>query len=373
MKIVIDISWFWAGADHQQLAIRHWLLQLIQHRGEDTFLCLTQKGQSGPIANRVEILSLLPQNQKDTGKWYQRKLPALLEQQQAGAFMGRPGWISERSAVPQWLWLQARPGTYPAGTKSWWARWQYRKQLPLQLQRAAIAVTTGSWHKERWLESWPLLQNSIQQLPPLPVDDMGEIDWREQQSIRDQYCAGRNYFLVQGPFTESSNVISTLRGFSQFKKRQKSDWKLVLCGGVAHSYAQLHRSLDTYKYKADVQLFDQLPATEQSRLVQAAYALIIPAQEQVSSVVISQAWAAATPLLLPADEANKKDAGNTAIYADMDQHTSIADQMMRLYKDEELHTRLRQAAREKHLENGWPVVMQWMDKQLGQMIAVARS
>ncbi|MBL7756417.1 MAG: glycosyltransferase [Chitinophagaceae bacterium] len=207
----------------------------------------------------------------------------------------------------------------------------------------------------------PAFTSRIRHLPPFPATDMPRLSADEKQAVRDRYTEGKNYFLVTGPFHAQSNIITLLKAFSRFKKRQKTEWKLVLAGPVDASYPQFSTSLASYKYRADVLLYDQATDEEQQLLMAAAYALILPADQQVEHIALARAWAAGIPQLLPAAPESEIWAKDAALYVDIAQHEAISDQLMRLYKDEDSYKRLSQAAGQRHQEYQWPAVTEWFN------------
>ena len=363
MNIVIDISWFASGQQPVQRAQVQLLEQLLSARLADRFIFLIQPGQQavGERLPRALLLPVIPMAQVAVADWYKRQLPIVLQQQEAAVFIGRPGRIAAAKNVMQIGWLTGGPLQYPHGTTSWWSRWQYRRQLPDMLQNASILLAANAWQAASWSAAWPALSSRIRHLPPLPATDMLQLSFDEKQRIRDQYSDGKNYFLALGPFDAHSNIITLLKAFSRFKKRQKTEWKLVLAGPVDAGYPQFSASLATYKYRSDICLLDQATDEEQQQLLAAAYALIVPAQQQVEHIRLTRAWAAGIPQLLPAASENEIWAKDAAVYVDITQHEAIADQLMRLYKDEDYYNRLRQAASQRNQEYQWPAVMHWFD------------
>lgn len=363
MNIAIDISWFASGQQPMQRVLLQLLDQLLSARPDDRFIFFIQAGQQAVETRfqRAILLPVIPLADRSVAGWYKRQLPDVLQQQQAAVFIGRPGWVTPVKNVAQVGWLTSNPLQYPAGTASWWSRWQYRRQKPEMLQNASILLAANAWQAARWSSAWPAISSRIRYLPPLPATDMLQLSFDEKQRIRNQYSDGKNYFLALGPFDAQSNIITLLKAFSRFKKRQKTEWKLVLAGSVDTAYPQFSASLATYKYRADICLLDQATDEEQQQLLAAAYALIVPAQQQVENIRLTRAWAAGIPQLLPAAPENEIWAKDAALYVEIVQHEAIADQLMRLYKDEDFYNRLRQAASQRNQEHQWPAVMDWFN------------
>lgn len=363
MNIAIDISWFAGSQQPAHRALMQLLGQLLAVRTADRFILLIQPHQQGVGENlqRAVLLPVIPSARQGIANWYRRQLPGLLQQQQADIFIGRPGLVAPLNKVTQCGWLTSDPHQYPVDITGWWARWQYRRQLPRMLSNASILLTANAWQAGCWAAAMPAIASRIRHLPPFPATDMPRLSSGEKQGVRDRYTEGKNYFLATGPFHAQSNIITLLKAFSRFKKRQKTEWKLVLAGPVDAGYPQFSTSLASYKYRSDVCLCDEAGDEEQQLLMAAAYALIVPASQQVEHIPLTRAWAAGVPQILPAAPENEIWAKDAAVYVDISQHEAIADQLMRLYKDEDFYNRLSQAAARRYQENQWPAVTDWFN------------
>lgn len=363
MNIAIDISWFAGSQQPVHRALMQLLGQLAAVRTTDRFILLIQPDQQAAAAGLqpAVLLPVLPSAEQGIAKWYKHQLPGLLQQQQTDIFIGSPGLMASFNNMAQCGWLTSAPHQYPAGITGWWSRWQYRRQLPRMLSNASILLTANGWQAARWSAAMPVIAARIRHLPPFPATDMAHLSSDEKQAVRDRYAEGKNYFLVTGPFHAQSNIITLLKAFSRFKKRQKTEWKLVLAGPVDAGYPQFSGSLASYKYRADVCLYDQATDEEQQLLMAAAYALILPADQLVDQITLARSWAAGIPQILPAAPENEIWAKDAALYVDIMQHEAIADQLMRLYKDEDFYNRLSRAASQRHQENQWPVVTDWFN------------
>ena len=53
-----------------------------------------------------------------------------------------------------------------------------------------------------------------------------------KEEVRKKYCDEKNYFIYAGAIQQRNDLLNLLKAFSVFKKRQKSNWKLVLTGSL---------------------------------------------------------------------------------------------------------------------------------------------
>src|SRR5207244_7209354 len=88
-----------------------------------------------------------------------------------------------------------------------------------------------------------------------------------KEEVRMNYCDGKNYFVYTGAIRQRQELFSLLKGFSAFKNRQKSNWKLLLIGN-SHQYdTKFLKSLGAYKYRGDVIVATNVNEGERARMI----------------------------------------------------------------------------------------------------------
>ncbi len=82
------------------------------------------------------------------------------------------------------------------------------------------------------------------------------------------------YFLYEGALTQGANAITVLKAFSLFKKRMKSEWKLVLATRSAVRDDHFFKSLGSYRFRQDVILRENISVSESRQLQAGAFLYI---------------------------------------------------------------------------------------------------
>jgi glycosyltransferase involved in cell wall biosynthesis len=285
--------------------------------------------------------------------WYDYKIPAVLKKYQATVFVGTGGFCSLRTRVPQVLvvhdlaflhYPQGLPGLY---------RGFYKKYTPRFVKKAAAVFTISEFSKKDIVERYATAGEKITVAWNGIRDDMQPLTFEEKEAVKQQYTGGLEYFIYTGSIHPRKNLTHLLKAFSIFKKWQHSNMKLLLCGRLAWQYEAFVKSLETYKYRHDVQLTGYLPGAEQARLLAAAYALVYPSHFEGFGLPIAEAMQCGTPVITSNTSAMPEVGGDAALYAGPDDIEGIAAQMMRLYKDEELRSQLRQKGLERAARFNW--------------------
>jgi glycosyltransferase involved in cell wall biosynthesis len=175
----------------------------------------------------------------------------------------------------------------------------------------------------------------------------------EKDKVKNTYTGGKEYFVYAGAIHPRKNLTNLLKAFSIFKKRQKSNWKLVLAGRLAWKYKHFVESLETYKYREDVVLTGYLDEKELVKIVAAAYGLVYPSLWEGFGVPVLEAMRC--PVITSERSAMQEVAGDAALYINPSDHTDIAEKMMLLYKDENLRNRLIQKGKIICNEYSWDI------------------
>jgi glycosyltransferase involved in cell wall biosynthesis len=269
--------------------------------------------------------------------WYNYKLPALLRRYKADIFVGINGCCSMNTLLPQYLLVSEGVfGACRAVTGKKEARF-IKKQLPLFLDKAARIITTSNLCREQVINTLPAAAEKTFVVYPAAGIGFGPLAWAESELIKAQYTGGKEYFLHGGGISSKSQLVNLLKAFSLFKKRQKSNMQLLLAGHVSLPKNDLKPTIATYKYRDDVKLAGYLSTPVFARLLAGAYALVhtgtgvqLPAEAMICGV----------PLIVKDTALMQEICGEAALYMNPDTPEAIAEQMMLVFKDENLRNSL---------------------------------
>jgi glycosyltransferase involved in cell wall biosynthesis len=162
----------------------------------------------------------------------------------------------------------------------------------------------------------------------------------EKHDVKNVYTDGKEYFVYAGAIHPRKNLKNLLKAFSIFKRKQSSNWKLVLTGRLAWKNKNFVESLKTYKYREDVILTGYIEEEELVKIMGSAYALVYPSLWEGFGVPVLEAIHCNVPVITSENSAMQEIAGEAALYANPADHNDIAEKMMLLYKDENLRNQL---------------------------------
>jgi glycosyltransferase involved in cell wall biosynthesis len=154
-----------------------------------------------------------------------------------------------------------------------------------------------------------------------------------------RYAAGKEYYVVAVE-EPKLDLINLLKAFSQFKKRQQSNMQMIFAGeGLKKDFGFIEK-LETYKYRSDVHVYDDISEHDFIKLISASYAFIQPFNNDETGALILNAFKANVPVIAIEKENLREIAADAVLYADMSETESLANQLMLLYKDESLRAQL---------------------------------
>jgi glycosyltransferase involved in cell wall biosynthesis len=293
--------------------------------------------------------------------WYDVKVPSLLKKYNADVFVSFNGCCSLQTKLPQCLVMGgmsvlSHPSLLRKNLLSF-----YKKYTKAFLQKANTVVAFSDKNKKEIYSRYATDENKIAIIPPVARELYRPATQEEKGIVKAAYTEGKEYFINTAEITSTSNLLTLLKAFSVFKKRQQTSMKLVLTGSHGSGYKQFKESLQSYKYRYDVVVTGVLPEEELVKLLGAACALVLTANLQTTDSQELEAMKCDVPVVTTTASSFQEIAGETALYADPADIAAIAAHLMLLYKDENWRNSLIKEGREivTHYNNDKTASLLW--------------
>jgi glycosyltransferase involved in cell wall biosynthesis len=267
--------------------------------------------------------------------WYDWLIPGIVRKFKCDSVMMTGGVAAAVSKLPQSLWMPVTVDpNEERGDKR--ALPLYSKRLAASLQHPG-AIFCFSEKDRLWLTGkGRVSEEKLVVVHPLVSSTLAPLSGEERERIKGKYTGGREYFFVDAAITASEEeVVRLLRSFSLFKKRQRSNLRLVVSGRWTR---QIRERLATYKYKEEVHFFETVDVDEP--LMEAAYAVLFPFEHESLGTGMVQAWQTGVPALVRTDGWLREMAGDAVLGVPDADPVSLAIQLMSVYKDESLRAAL---------------------------------
>ena len=285
--------------------------------------------------------------------WYDVKIPQVLKKYKADIFVSADGFCSLSTSVPQCLVIHDLAFLHhPAFIKKSHLIF-YKRYTPRFLKKADSIATVSAFTKADIHQRYKIDNEKISVVYNAAKPAFKPLTEDLKFNVKLKYTEGKEFFLYSGAIHPRKNLLNLLKGFSLFKKRLKSNFKLVIAGRLAWKYESFLKDLETYKYRHDVILTGYLPEEELVSLTASAYALVYPSLFEGFGVPVLEAMQSGVPVITSARSAMEEIAGDAALYADVTSPFDIGEKMMNLYKDENQRDMLIQKGLQKAGEYSW--------------------
>ncbi len=285
--------------------------------------------------------------------WYDVKLPAILSKHKADLLLSADGFCSLTTKIPQCLVVHDLAFLHFPGQISGSRRLFYKRYTQKFLNKATTVATVSGFSKQDILSHYSIPEEKISVIPNAARETFAPLDDEKKNATREKYSEGKEYFVYAGSIHPRKNLLNLLKAFSVFKKKQKSNMKLLLAGRLAWKHKDFTESIQTYKYRSDVVLTGYLPESELNNVIGSAYAMVYPSLWEGFGIPVLEAMRCEIPVITSAGTAMQEVAGDAALFADPQDYNDIAAKMILLYKDENLRTDLIRKGKLQEQQYSW--------------------
>ncbi len=285
--------------------------------------------------------------------WYDVKIPSVLKKIEADVFISPDGFCSLTSKIPQCLVVHDLgflhyPETYRKSHELF-----YKRYTPLYLKKAKMIATVSHFSKKDIITQYKTADEKINIVYSAVKKIFHPLNIQQKEIIKEKYTEGKEFFIYTGALQPRKNLVNLLKAFSLFKKRQHSNWKLVLAGRLAWKNDDFLHLLKTYKYRNDIITPGYISESVLAQLTASAYAMIYPSLFEGFGVPVLEAMKSEIPVLTSANSSMQEIGEEAALYFNPLSVNDMAEKLMLIYKDEDLRNSLIQKGKQKAGEFSW--------------------
>jgi len=272
--------------------------------------------------------------------WFEWRIPYFLRKYKADLFLSPDGLMSLKTKVPGCIVMHDLAFEhYPEHLKKSHEIF-YRKYSPLYAQKAKRIVTVSEFSKRDIAERYHVPADKIDVSYNGAHDGYRPLSWDEREHAKVTFADGCEYFVYAGALHPRKNIVNLLRAFIAFKKRQRSNMKLVIVGRMAWNYEEIAEMREQMPFKEAVKWTGYLDVTELTKAIGGAYALVYVSLFEGFGIPILEALQCNVPAIISHTSSMPEVGGKAVLTADPCDHEDIAAKMEQLYKDENLRERL---------------------------------
>jgi len=143
--------------------------------------------------------------------WYNYKLPSLLKKYSVDAFISAVGMLSLKSDIEQYLFFENEIFAAQKNSNSY-----YKKVFKAALLKSKQIFVTEDIFKTKALVLLPEGEKKIQAVYHGFGEKVTQLNYPEQQKIKDEHRDGFDYFLYPVTNVSSAYLITVLKALSLF-------------------------------------------------------------------------------------------------------------------------------------------------------------
>ncbi len=269
---------------------------------------------------------------------YQFKIPRILRQYAIDVYIGRRALGNFHNRVVQILLINEFAGK--TRTRNRRRKVKLISSLHFRaINRVAKVITFSHQVKNRIEQQIPAAAKKLTMINGASFKNCNALDWQTKKSIKEQFVQGCEYFFYDLS-EDLTHTINVLKAFSLFKKRQRTNLKLLVYGENELTIRTFIEKLKTYHYKKEVHLINKIEPEQHKQLLGGAYAYVYLSAMNGFAFPVVDALQMGVPVLTARESSGSEVAGDAGLYAEADNINGLADQMKTIFKDEKLRANL---------------------------------
>lgn len=285
--------------------------------------------------------------------WYEWAVANALKQYQIDVFFSPDNFLSLRTKVPSVLVVHDLAYLhYPDHVSGLILRY-YRYFMPRFIAKASHIIAVSEYTRQDIFRFFKKNENDISIGYNGCRAAFQPIIENEKQTVRDQFSAGKPYFIYIGAVHPRKNIHRLITAFDQFKKNTASDYLLLIAGRFAWQTGPVKTAYDNATHREDIRFLGYVPDEELPRLTAAAAALINVSLFEGFGVPVLEALYCDVPVLVSDRASLPEIAGAAGLQVNPESTDEIAAAMERLSQDAGLREQLIEAGREQRRKFSW--------------------
>ena len=268
--------------------------------------------------------------------WYKRKLPRIFKNMKIDVIICSYG-ICTLSNIPQILIIPDTSLLLSDKPAFLWQQYAARR-IKKNLDAAKNIITYSQQSKQI------IPQQKTVVIPYTTKDLFQPLEWHDKLYIKSRFAENKEFFISIIPDNNEKIFVELLKAFSKFKKSQQSSMQLLLLPKEDSFTRRIDNKLDTYKYRNDVKLINDADEKETAQIIASAYAYLHIPENDADLLPVVIAMKSALPVVGYYTDSMYEYCGDTAILIKEQSFDLLGEELIRIYKDESLRTKLCELA-----------------------------
>ena len=198
-------------------------------------------------------------------------------------------------------------------------------------QYAKFILVDSNLGKEQVLESYKCDAEKIVVLPYIPPRYVYE---SVDVHILDKYNLPDPFILYPSQFWSHKNHIAIINALCILRDKYAETIHAVFVGSTKNAYNNIQQNIVEYRLTNQIKILGYVPNNELVALYKRAEALVFPSYFGPTNIPPLEAAALGCPVILSDVYANRERLGDNAWYFDPNDHTRLAELLIKLLRGE---------------------------------------
>ena len=304
---------------------------------EHQFLFLFDRPYSEEFifSNNITPISLMPQARHPIlfYLWFEYSVARVLKETKSDLFYSPDGFLSLKANTPSIPVLHDINYEYYPEDLPKMALWYYKHYTPLFLEKAKQVLTVSEFSKQDIVKIYGTDPAKIDVVYNGADSAYTKLNETEKIAVKQKYSQGKDYFLYVSALHPRKNVKRLLEAFDKMKESSGADIKLVLVGPSYFKNSEMMSVYEKMKHKNDVIFTGRLEVNELCKVVGAAFAMAYVSYFEGFGIPIIEAIQCEVPVITSNVTSMPEVAGDAALLVDPFSVNSIAEALLKMYKD----------------------------------------
>lgn len=285
--------------------------------------------------------------------WFEFRIPKLLKKIKADIFVSTDGYLSLRTNIPQIDVIHDINFAHNPEQLPFLTSWYYNKFFIKFARKATHIGTVSEFSKKDICTTYNIPEDKITVCYNGSNEEYKPISDEEKSEVRAKYSNGKRYFLFVGALGPRKNVDGLLRSFEIFKNKYNCDINLVIVGGSLHKTKVIEKVYSEMDNKDSVIFTGRLENKELSKVMAAAECLTYIPHFEGFGIPLLEAMHAETAIISGDSTSLPEVVGNAALMCHATDYENVAENMYRIYTDEELRKSLIEKGKLQRTKFSW--------------------
>ncbi|MCB0645033.1 MAG: glycosyltransferase family 4 protein [Saprospiraceae bacterium] len=236
------------------------------------------------------------------------------------------GFISPLVMAPQYpVIYDLNFVRYPEGLK-WWNRTFYNTYIKKYANRAKKIITISEFSKKE-------IEEIYKPKPPIEIVYCSTV-LKEVEVVSGDQKDKNPYFFFIGSLIPRKNLSRLIVAFDKFRSRINEDVELKIAGNISWDAEALQDTMKSVNHPQAIKILGRVSEADKLQLTRQAVALCFPSIYEGFGMPILEGFECNTPVITSNVSSMPEIGDNAALYIDPFSVDSIADALLKMYKNE---------------------------------------